>query len=90
MFGNLGNTSATGVAFTRNPSTGAREVYGEYFLNAQAEDVVAGFARHCRLTKQAQMDSGMQEPSLEEVHRFGQLQSMFRNPRNAFQGYAGC
>jgi pyruvate, orthophosphate dikinase len=42
VFGNLGPTSATGVAFTRNPSTGARELYGEFLVNAQGEDVVAG------------------------------------------------
>ena len=42
VFGNLGDTSATGVCFTRNPSTGAKELYGEFLLNAQGEDVVAG------------------------------------------------
>src|SRR5262249_54182842 len=42
VFGNLGPTSATGVGFTRNPSTGAREIYGEFLVNAQGEDVVAG------------------------------------------------
>lgn len=42
VFGNMGNTSGTGVAFTRNPSTGARGIYGEYLINAQGEDVVAG------------------------------------------------
>jgi pyruvate,orthophosphate dikinase len=42
VFGNLGTTSATGVAFTRNPSTGAKELYGDYLVNAQGEDVVAG------------------------------------------------
>jgi pyruvate,orthophosphate dikinase len=42
VFGNLGETSATGVAFTRNPSTGAKEIYGEFLVNAQGEDVVAG------------------------------------------------
>ncbi|MEP6641487.1 MAG: PEP/pyruvate-binding domain-containing protein, partial [Gaiellales bacterium] len=42
VFGNLGLTSGTGVAFTRNPSTGARELYGEFLVNAQGEDVVAG------------------------------------------------
>jgi len=42
VFGNLGNTSATGVAFTRDPATGAKEFYGEYLINAQGEDVVAG------------------------------------------------
>ena len=79
VFGNLSNTSATGVAFTRNPSTGAREVYGEYLLNAQGEDVVAGIRTPHFVSKQAQMDSGMQEPSLEEVlpDVYGQLQSIF-------------
>ena len=42
VFGNMGNTSCTGVAFTRNPSTGAKGIYGEYLINAQGEDVVAG------------------------------------------------
>ena len=42
VFGNMGNTSGTGVAFTRNPSTGAQGIYGEYLINAQGEDVVAG------------------------------------------------
>lgn len=42
VFGNMGNTSGTGVAFTRNPSTGSKELYGEYLINAQGEDVVAG------------------------------------------------
>ena len=42
VFGNLGDTSGTGVGFTRNPSTGAKEFYGEFLVNAQGEDVVAG------------------------------------------------
>src|SRR5258707_13546550 len=42
VFGNMGANSGTGVAFTRNPSTGKKELYGEYLLNAQGEDVVAG------------------------------------------------
>jgi pyruvate,orthophosphate dikinase len=42
VFGNMGAGSGTGVAFTRNPSTGKKELYGEYLLNAQGEDVVAG------------------------------------------------
>ena len=42
VFGNMGDDCCTGVAFTRNPSTGEREVYGEYLMNAQGEDVVAG------------------------------------------------
>ena len=42
VFGNMGNDCATGVAFTRNPSTGKKEIFGEYLINAQGEDVVAG------------------------------------------------
>ncbi|WP_375705533.1 PEP/pyruvate-binding domain-containing protein, partial [Bartonella sp. AA86SXKL] len=42
VFGNMGEDSATGVAFTRNPSTGEKELYGEFLVNAQGEDVVAG------------------------------------------------
>ena len=42
VFGNMGKTSATGVAFTRNPSTGEKKLYGEFLINAQGEDVVAG------------------------------------------------
>lgn len=42
VFGNMGNTSGTGVCFTRNPSTGENKLYGEYLINAQGEDVVAG------------------------------------------------
>ena len=42
VFGNMGETSGTGVAFTRNPSTGENGIYGEYLINAQGEDVVAG------------------------------------------------
>ena len=42
VFGNMGETSGTGVAFTRNPATGEKKLYGEYLLNAQGEDVVAG------------------------------------------------
>ena len=79
VFGNLGDTSATGVAFTRNPSTGAREVYGEYLLNAQGEDVVAGIRTPHFIAKQARLDAGMQELSLEEVlpDVYGELQRIF-------------
>ena len=54
VFGNMGRTSATGVAFTRNPSTGAKEIYGEFLLNAQGEDVVAGIRTPQPLTDAAQ------------------------------------
>jgi pyruvate,orthophosphate dikinase len=65
VFGNLGETSATGVAFTRNPSTGARELYGEYLINAQGEDVVAGIRTPQPLTEAARRESGERLPSLE-------------------------
>ncbi len=51
VFGNMGNTSGTGVAFTRNPSTGAKGIYGEYLINAQGEDVVAGIRTPLPITK---------------------------------------
>ena len=65
VFGNLGDTSATGVAFTRNPSTGAREIYGEFLINAQGEDVVAGIRTPQSLTEAARKDSGSKAASLE-------------------------
>jgi pyruvate,orthophosphate dikinase len=51
VFGNMGNTSGTGVAFTRNPSTGEAKIYGEYLINAQGEDVVAGIRTPQPITK---------------------------------------
>ncbi len=51
VFGNMGNTSGTGVAFTSNPSTGAKGIYGEYLINAQGEDVVAGIRTPQPITK---------------------------------------
>ncbi len=54
VFGNKGNTSGTGVAFTRNPSTGAKGIYGEYLINAQGEDVVAGIRTPQPITKLAE------------------------------------
>ncbi len=51
VFGNMGNTSGTGVAFTRNPSTGENGIYGEYLINAQGEDVVAGIRTPLPITK---------------------------------------
>ena len=58
VFGNLGNTSATGVAFTRNPSTGVKEIFGEFLPNAQGEDVVAGTRTPQPLTKEDKAGSG--------------------------------
>src|SRR3990170_2530950 len=67
VFGNLGEASATGVAFTRNPSTGAREVYGEFLVNAQGEDVVAGIRTPQSLTEKARAEAGEKLPSLEAL-----------------------
>jgi pyruvate,orthophosphate dikinase len=67
VFGNLGERSATGVAFTRNPSTGTKEIYGEFLLNAQGEDVVAGIRTPQPLTERARREAGDENPSLEEL-----------------------
>ena len=67
VFGNMGNDCATGVAFTRNPSTGENLFYGEYLINAQGEDVVAGIRTPLNLTKQARLEAGDEGQSLEEA-----------------------
>ncbi|NUS70986.1 MAG: pyruvate, phosphate dikinase [Ensifer adhaerens] len=67
VFGNLGNSSATGVAFTRNPSTGENELYGEFLVNAQGEDVVAGIRTPQNITEAARLGSGSDKPSLEKL-----------------------
>jgi pyruvate,orthophosphate dikinase len=65
VFGNMGETSATGVAFTRNPSTGARELYGEFLINAQGEDVVAGIRTPQNITEVARKAAQSDKPSME-------------------------
>ena len=70
VFGNMGNDCATGVVFTRNPSDGKKEIYGEYLINAQGEDVVAGTRTPQFITKNAKKFSKQQLPSLEEVMPF--------------------
>jgi len=67
VFGNMGETSATGVAFTRNPSTGENKLYGEFLVNAQGEDVVAGIRTPQDLTEEARIAAGSDAPSLEAV-----------------------
>ncbi|GGD51642.1 pyruvate, phosphate dikinase [Erythrobacter arachoides] len=67
VFGNMGETSATGVAFTRDPSTGERAYYGEWLVNAQGEDVVAGIRTPQYLTRTARLAAGAQAPSMEEA-----------------------
>ena len=66
VFGNMGNDCATGVVFTRNPSDGVNEVYGEYLINAQGEDVVAGTRTPQYITKKARKKIKVQELSMEE------------------------
>ncbi|AEW13602.1 pyruvate phosphate dikinase [Brucella canis HSK A52141] len=67
VFGNMGETSATGVAFTRNPSTGENKLYGEFLVNAQGEDVVAGIRTPQNITEEARIAAGSDKPSLEKV-----------------------
>ncbi|MDB5544588.1 MAG: pyruvate, phosphate dikinase [Hyphomicrobiales bacterium] len=67
VFGNMGETSATGVAFTRNPSTGEHELYGEFLVNAQGEDVVAGIRTPQNITERARIAAHSDKPSMETV-----------------------
>ncbi len=66
VFGNMGNDCATGVVFTRNPSNGNHQIYGEYLINAQGEDVVAGTRTPQHITKKARIASKESLPSMEE------------------------
>jgi pyruvate,orthophosphate dikinase len=67
VFGNRGTTSATGVAFTRDPATGERALYGEFLINAQGEDVVAGIRTPQSITKRAREAAKSKRPSMEEA-----------------------
>ena len=79
VFGNMGETSATGVAFTRDPATGDRAYYGEYLINAQGEDVVAGIRTPQYLTKAAREAAGAKPLSMEEAmpDAYGELARVF-------------
>ena len=88
VFGNMGDTSATGVAFTRNPSTGEAKLYGEFLINAQGEDVVAGIRTPQSLTRAGREEMGETAPSMEEampavfaefVDVVGRLESHYRD-----------
>ncbi len=78
VFGNRGDTSATGVAFTRNPSTGDPRLYGEFLVNAQGEDVVAGIRTPQAITEAARKEGGSDKPSLEAIMPtvFGQFKTI--------------
>jgi pyruvate, orthophosphate dikinase len=67
VFGNLGENSATGVAFTRNPSTGDKQLYGEFLINAQGEDVVAGIRTPQEITEAAREAAASDKPSMEKA-----------------------
>jgi pyruvate, orthophosphate dikinase len=80
VFGNMGDTSATGVAFTRNPSTGAKQLYGEFLINAQGEDVVAGIRTPQEITEAAREEAGSDKPSMEAAmpDAFKELTRIYR------------
>ncbi|MDR6786877.1 pyruvate,orthophosphate dikinase [Sphingomonas sp. BE138] len=79
VFGNMGDTSATGVAFTRDPAKGDRAYYGEFLINAQGEDVVAGIRTPQYLTKAAREEAGAKPLSMEEAlpEVYGELAAVF-------------
>ena len=88
VFGNMGDTSATGVAFTRNPSTGEKRLYGEFLINAQGEDVVAGIRTPQEITEIARKEAGSDKPSMERampaafkelVRIYGALEKHYRD-----------
>ena len=87
VFGNMGNDCATGVAFTRNPSTGENSFYGEYLINAQGEDVVAGIRTPRNITKKARLDSSSEDLSLEETmpEAFNELTKIYKKLENHYR-----
>ncbi len=80
VFGNMGDTSATGVAFTRDPATGENAYYGEFLINAQGEDVVAGIRTPQYLTRAARERAGAKPMSMEEAMPgvYGELAAVFQ------------
>ncbi|MGS1017989.1 pyruvate, phosphate dikinase [Allosphingosinicella humi] len=87
VFGNMGDTSATGVAFTRDPATGERAYYGEYLINAQGEDVVAGIRTPQYLTLAARERAGAKAASMEEAlpQVYGELARVFDTLENHYR-----
>ena len=79
VFGNMGDTSATGVAFTRDPATGEKAYYGEWLVNAQGEDVVAGIRTPQYLTRAARERAGAKPLSMEEAmpEAYAELAAVF-------------
>ncbi len=87
VFGNMGDDCATGVVFTRNPSDGSNEIYGEYLINAQGEDVVAGTRTPQYITKKARQDAKVKELSMEESlpKVFKELQKILKKLEKHFK-----
>ncbi len=87
VFGNMGDTSATGVAFTRNPSTGEKLFYGEYLINAQGEDVVAGIRTPKSITKVQRLSMNEAGESLEESlpDVYAQLDEVYKKLENHYR-----
>ena len=91
VFGNMGETSATGVAFTRNPSTGESKLYGEFLINAQGEDVVAGIRTPQDITEYARKESGSDKASMETAmpEAFKELTRVLHAAGKALPRHAG-
>ncbi len=91
VFGNMGNNSATGVAFTRNPSTGVKELYGEFLVNAQGEDVVAGIRTPQNITEKARIEAGDTESvaGRADAGRLRRAEGDLREARGALPRHAG-
>jgi pyruvate,orthophosphate dikinase len=87
VFGNMGNDCATGVVFTRNPSDGANDIYGEYLINAQGEDVVAGTRTPQYITKKARKEANVKDPSMEEsMHKvYKELEKILMKLENHYK-----
>ncbi|SON54712.1 Pyruvate, phosphate dikinase [Hartmannibacter diazotrophicus] len=87
VFGNMGGESATGVAFTRDPSTGENRLFGEFLLKAQGEDVVSGLRTPQYLTEAARRSAGSELPSLEELmpEAFAEFQMICARLERHFQ-----
>ncbi|MDC0961420.1 pyruvate, phosphate dikinase [Candidatus Pelagibacter sp.] len=87
VFGNMGEDCATGVVFTRNPSDGLKEIYGEYLINAQGEDVVAGTRTPQYITKKARQQAKVKAPSMEEVmpNVYKQLHKILKKLENHYR-----
>ena len=97
VFGNRGETSATGVAFTRDPATGEKLLYGEFLINAQGEDVVAGIRTPQPISKIVRERQGGKKPSMEEAmpKAYAELKAIGERleaalPRHAGRGIHGA